>query len=909
MNWQPIRQPGRLEGSVWEKVHAQIRARGSGELSNKDERDELNRAFMRPANAKCRSTSPCSRGPRRRLLAAKESFTADVLYSHLARVGFANPTSLAWALGAPVRRPPARSTTPTPTGSRSKSSSSLEVPVPVVPRLALHEVQTVSDSPVFAAALSESWTDASSESDSDSGTESSGGSSSCLSSSCSAPSTPAAGEDCAAREQTLEALVGLLQAAGPAEEVLRDEAGRLEKEQLVATDDFLVKLTSLAPLSVLLWRVNAVGAVLRFPTEAAYLRTQLMQCIDVCETVVKSTAFPMLLEGVLVMGNYVNAGSVTLGKAVAVTLDSLAKLMHTKCGAVGEAPKPGVANAFSLLVQQQEESRGPHFRSLLVAELQKCRAAKDCEPAFFEEGVKRLDAQVAELEEKMKSSCTSPPGTGEPAVLKAKHLELFLSTARPEVEELRAMVDHLKQASERFRAYFCEPPTSSLPRMLKILASLLDAMPLAAAAGQDRAARRQPRPKNVPPLRLNAPKVPPLPLGKVSGASSSKGPSTNSSTSSSAVAAAARAALEYQTEKLASPPGAKSSPRAAKGASTPSPRAAPPKSPLAAVPQDAALSPLEPLSPAAGLPAAGSAPDADAGAALGAAAAAAAAIRLAAKRRGTPATPRDAHCGELATHGTPRGSPEDSAKEVAASLYYVPATEPKDGLESWQGPAPLTTPIKEEPSESDGVSDDRSTARSDATTVVSVMTPPRSGAPSQQSFYGPARPTATSSPCAAVTGRSCGGVPSSPIAFTARSTLDDEVGDSIAALDSRQSLGSAVSSTSARTPDSQSWSPLCSSASGVTPSQQACQHLPLGSPLPMAKLSLASLNLKALPTELTSTASTTDRTIFSSARTDILWSGGSSGSGPPTDREPGLTKVFGLMIFTPRSSATSPRAR
>ena len=48
-------------------------------------------------------------------------------------------------------------------------------------------------------------------------------------------------------------------------------------------------------------------------------------------TIIDSKAMPILLEGILLLGNSVNASSKNLGGAVGVTLESLTKLAHTRC--------------------------------------------------------------------------------------------------------------------------------------------------------------------------------------------------------------------------------------------------------------------------------------------------------------------------------------------------------------------------------------------------------------------------------------------------------------------------------------------------------------------------------------------------------------------------------------------------
>lgn len=69
----------------------------------------------------------------------------------------------------------------------------------------------------------------------------------------------------------------------------------------------------------------------RFKAKAKDLETGLDLALTAAWTIIDSKALPILLEGILLLGNSVNASSKNLGGAVGVTLESLTKLAHTRC--------------------------------------------------------------------------------------------------------------------------------------------------------------------------------------------------------------------------------------------------------------------------------------------------------------------------------------------------------------------------------------------------------------------------------------------------------------------------------------------------------------------------------------------------------------------------------------------------
>jgi len=912
---------------VWERVHNQIRERGFQQLPN----SELNRAFMR--NNTSTNLSPKSKTPQtqRRLLPAKAAFTADVLHSHLVRCGFTNASGLAWAVGSAPPTPVAS----TPATSARRSRRSQRAPMEgsgdeeeegdeegkgtpsSSSRTERFSIASSSDSSNSSDTESESTSDSESEGD--------------LVSSSNEGGVDSQLPEPAIQEKVLDVLVELLRTVEGAEDNLIEEAqarkeGRMipvsSQDELAPTDEFFVQLLLVASPEVVRWRTETMHQIIRFPLEVDSLQTQLGSCIGASKVIVASTSLPILLEGVLTMGNYVNASSTRLGKALAVTLDSLVNLTHTKCMPTTPPSKGGarVGNALGLLVQQLQETHGPAFRAALAEDLRRCKEAKDCEPKALEEGVERLRAQVAAIEDRL-PGLPSSSASGEPRALRSKQMQQFVDESKPKVVQLEVLVKELDEATSQLRKFFAEPKASTLSQMLKALASLFDALPPPpppavepSSEGSSPAPLQPPPPPPlgrrrsssdgatpdsggeqdlpkrplgdrlpalrrpaVPPLPLGKPKVPPLQLGRAfpaiasSSASSQMPPSCALPPSSppppppiagvEAAAAAAAAAAKQSpsgpaiatadTTQLLWQPVASTCPSqcsaavATTGVTTPTPR------------------------------------------------------QVLAGRRGTPATPRDVNCGELSSRVSAQASTEPlpaalgplvpllpggeaaglgEQSEVAPTgvhSYWSGPSEYIQGLESWEGPAVLSTPIKEEPSESGS---DHGSARSSAPSTVStasaaIVTAPRSVA---QSFYAPRRPS------------NAAGAGASASAFS-------EWGQSYSSGSSSALAPAFVEEPSlSMQPTSMAQFPSSSMASVCTAP-------------PMAKLPLADLHSKQIAGQFGDGASTSNRSNITMASTTARTDSAATGSSPPTAREPGLTRIFGFLMKTPRSSATTPR--
>merc|ERR1719265_1045453 len=224
-------------------------------------------------------------------------------------------------------------------------------------------------------------------------------------------------------------------------------------------------------------RVQATLIVTCFPKETELLESTIRSGLHAAGAVVTSTAIPIFLEGVLLLGNYVNSSSQALGSATGVTLDSLAKLAHTR--SLDSAPertagKPAPKTALDLLIDQLQETQGPTWLVTLRSELQCCQKACDLDVSATSSGLKELSAKLQTVE-----GCF--PSLGDTAEESAFSIEArvkrFLTYAAPRLDMLRGLEQDLQDATTGLRKYFAEPPGTSLTSMLRSLASLLDLLP------------------------------------------------------------------------------------------------------------------------------------------------------------------------------------------------------------------------------------------------------------------------------------------------------------------------------------------------------------------------------------------------------------------------------------------------
>jgi len=227
-------------------------------------------------------------------------------------------------------------------------------------------------------------------------------------------------------------------------------------------------------------RVQATLIMTCFPKETDELERKIRKGLHAARAVVSSSSIPVFLEGVLLLGNYVNSSSQTLGSATGVALDSITKLAHTRAlESESEANNRSFVqkpkNALILLVDHLQKTQEPTWLKTLIYELECCREACDLDISTTGSGVKDLLAKLKVVEE-----CFKPiQGFNEnesPASIEAR-VKRFMAYATPRLEMLRNLETDLQAATGTVRKYFAEPHSTSLTHMLRSLASLLDLLP------------------------------------------------------------------------------------------------------------------------------------------------------------------------------------------------------------------------------------------------------------------------------------------------------------------------------------------------------------------------------------------------------------------------------------------------
>lgn len=394
VNWQPIRQFGRWEGSIWQQVHSNMSAKEGVQLPE----DVLCQAFGHRGQPKSRTRRQSSLSARCRALPPKQALNADLLHAQLLRSGISGPTQLSWLM---------------PQGVDSQRSCEVEGHAG---RLDVGKIP----------------------------------------------------------ENVLEAVHGLLSIAlavpGLNEDVLRSQGAPAEV--------FLADLLGVCSCSLeeLQPRVDMLLQIVRFQDRASSLQRQLGEGLNCIQKILTSETVPALLEGVLLLGNYVNAASKCLGGVVGVTLDSIAKLAHTRCLQDDPASTVGGQNALHLLVRQLQDRKQQTFAEELAADLEGCLKARELDPKEVESELQSLRALTIRVRELL---AEEKDRTTEPTALHPTWLLSFLSKANSEVGCLQQLLNELVTSTGALRRFFAEPDSACLQDMLGNLAELHKALPRA----------------------------------------------------------------------------------------------------------------------------------------------------------------------------------------------------------------------------------------------------------------------------------------------------------------------------------------------------------------------------------------------------------------------------------------------
>eukprot|EP00929_Paragymnodinium_shiwhaense_P051074 TRINITY_DN25716_c0_g1_i1.p1 TRINITY_DN25716_c0_g1~~TRINITY_DN25716_c0_g1_i1.p1 ORF type:complete len:972 (-),score=161.94 TRINITY_DN25716_c0_g1_i1:326-3241(-) len=280
--------------------------------------------------------------------------------------------------------------------------------------------------------------------------------------------------------EALEKLILLLTAAEVAGDAAWD--GTSHYEGVPPVERFLSELYEFAgPLQEVRARVDVVSRMRKFHSQAAATEQQLLLGLHAARCVFESASLPVFLHGLLQLGNYVNASSTALGGAVAVSLESLPKLAHTRCLPSTRLPArrstthaAGVSspNALQFLMQHLK-AENPSIAERLSADLSPCVCARDVDLAAEKACEEDLGRTVELVEALSRADVDGQPPA--PALQPAR-LREFLSTARPLLAKVQATRAQLEEAAQQLRCHFAEAPSISFMQMIKSLAMLAEAV-------------------------------------------------------------------------------------------------------------------------------------------------------------------------------------------------------------------------------------------------------------------------------------------------------------------------------------------------------------------------------------------------------------------------------------------------
>eukprot|EP00930_Biecheleria_cincta_P035910 TRINITY_DN24663_c0_g1_i1.p1 TRINITY_DN24663_c0_g1~~TRINITY_DN24663_c0_g1_i1.p1 ORF type:complete len:579 (+),score=108.28 TRINITY_DN24663_c0_g1_i1:90-1826(+) len=276
-------------------------------------------------------------------------------------------------------------------------------------------------------------------------------------------------------EATLQALVELFDAVAGDESQLAVDASN---SHLAPAEMFLSNLVeSWGTLDVPCKNARMALFVSQFSVKVAAFEDQLHVGLDAASMVLNSRALPKLLEATLLLGNYVNAESKQLSGALAVTLDSLVKLSHTR-----SRSKQGgqFDNALLMIVRHLQET-APAFLKELACDLAAAHKASSLNLKNLTAGVESISHQLDSVEAYVKKSPSPQAGhcacEKPPPALHPERLLPFLQGARPRLAGLLALLQDLNTSTAALRKYFAEPEESSLTEMMQSLAALKEALP------------------------------------------------------------------------------------------------------------------------------------------------------------------------------------------------------------------------------------------------------------------------------------------------------------------------------------------------------------------------------------------------------------------------------------------------
>ncbi|XP_006837658.1 PREDICTED: protein diaphanous homolog 3-like isoform X2 [Chrysochloris asiatica] len=187
-------------------------------------------------------------------------------------------------------------------------------------------------------------------------------------------------------------------------------------------------------------RLSAILFKLQFEEQVNNIKPDIMAVSTACEQIKKSKSFSKLLELVLLMGNYMNAGSRN-AQTFGFNLSSLCKLKDTKSA-------DQKTTLLHFLVEICEEKH-PDILSF-VDDLEHLDKASKVSVEMLEKNLKQMGRQLQQLERDLK---TFPPPEDSHDKFVAK-MSSFVISAREQYEKLSKLHENMENLYQRIMGYY-----------------------------------------------------------------------------------------------------------------------------------------------------------------------------------------------------------------------------------------------------------------------------------------------------------------------------------------------------------------------------------------------------------------------------------------------------------------------
>ncbi|XP_030594516.1 protein diaphanous homolog 2 isoform X1 [Archocentrus centrarchus] len=216
-----------------------------------------------------------------------------------------------------------------------------------------------------------------------------------------------------------------------------------EYEELVESEQFGIVMSS---VKLLRPRLNGIQFKLTFEEQVNNIRPDIMNVTFACEEVKKSEGFFKLLELVLLVGNYMNAGSRN-AQTFGFNISFLCKLRDTK----------SVSQNTTLLHFLAEKCEENHVEILRFPdELEHVESASKVSAEILKSSLTNMERQIQRLENDIEKF----PKTNDGQDKFVEKMSGFSKHAREQYEKLSTMHKNMQKLYENIGSYFSFDPHS-----------------------------------------------------------------------------------------------------------------------------------------------------------------------------------------------------------------------------------------------------------------------------------------------------------------------------------------------------------------------------------------------------------------------------------------------------------------